>query len=85
MSFEEFRKETGLSCAELEKITGYTRQGIHKVFSKTEKGKPLSKKFLVGINLAIEKKIQEETQSYEKKINKLREIQEKLKERGAQY
>ncbi|AKA68513.1 hypothetical protein [Clostridium scatologenes] len=82
MGFEEFRKDTGFTCAELEKITGYTRQGIHKVFSKTEKGKPLSKKFLVGINAAIEKKIKEETEQHENKISKLREMQEKLKEDG---
>ncbi len=80
MGFEEFRKETGLSCTELEEITGYTRQGIHKVFRKKEEGKPPNKKFLVSINVAIEKRMQEETKAYEDKMNKLRELQEKFKE-----
>lgn len=80
MEFGEFRKETGLSCAELEEITGYTRQGIRLLFKKIEEGKPLNKKSLVCINAAIEKKIQEETKAYEEKMNKLRELKEKFKE-----
>lgn len=82
MGFEEFRKDTGFSCTELEEITGYTRQGLHKVFSKTEKGKPLNRKFLVCINVAIEKRMREETKAYEERMNKLRELQEKFKEGG---
>ncbi|WP_411678857.1 hypothetical protein [Clostridium thailandense] len=80
MGFEEFRKETGFSCAELEEITGYTRQGIRLLFKKVEEGKALNKKSLVCINTAIEKKMQEEIKAHEEKMNKLRELQEKFKE-----
>lgn len=77
-SYSDFRKEIGLKGIEIEKLIGYTKQGIHNAFKKIEEGKQPSEKFLVGINSVINKKIQEETQAYEEKMNKLKEFQEKI-------
>ncbi|KIS22043.1 hypothetical protein [Clostridium botulinum] len=77
-SYSDFRKEIGLKGVEIEKLTGYTKQGIHNAFKNIEEGKQPSKKFLVCINSVINKKIQEETQAYEEKMNRLKELQEKI-------
>ncbi|AUN10406.1 hypothetical protein [Clostridium botulinum] len=79
-SYSDFRKEIGLKGVEIEKLTGYTKQGIHNAFKNIEEGKQPSKKFLVCINSAIDKKIDEETKIYGEKINKLRELKERFKE-----
>ena len=79
-SYSDFKKEIGLKGVEIEKLTGYTKQGLHYAFNMIEEGKLPSKKFLVCINAAIDKKIKEETEQYEEKINKLREIKERFKE-----
>ncbi|MBA4509961.1 hypothetical protein H1057_18245 [Clostridium sporogenes] len=79
-SYSDFRKAIGLKGVEIEKLTGYTKQGIHNAFKNIEEGKQLSKKFLVCINSAIDKKINEETKIYEEKINNLRELRERFKE-----
>lgn len=79
-SYSDFRKEIGLKGVEIESLTGYTRQGLHYAFSLMEEGKQPGKKFLVCINSAIDKKIDEETKIYEEKIKKLRELKERFEE-----
>lgn len=77
-SYSDFRKDIGLTGIEVSKLTGYTRQGLHYAFNMIDEGRQPKKNFLVCINVAIEKVIQEETKLYEERINKLRELQEKF-------
>lgn len=77
-SYSDFRKDIGLKGVELEKLTGYTKQGLHYAFNMIDEGRKPNKKFLVCINSAIDKIIQEETKQYEERISKLRELQEKF-------
>lgn len=74
-NFSKFKKEIGYSSKELEKATGYTRQGLHNAFGMISEGKRPSNQFAVCINAAIDKKIKEETEIYEEKINKLKKLQ----------
>lgn len=77
-SYSDFRKQIGLKGPEIEKLTGYTKQGLYFAFNMISEGKQPSRKFLVCINSVINKRIQKETQAYEERMNKLRELQEKL-------
>lgn len=79
-SYAGFRKVIGLKGPEIEKLTGYTKQGLYFAFNMIDEGKQPAKKFLVCINSVINKKMQEETKAYEERMNKLRELQEKFKE-----
>jgi len=81
-NFTEFKNEIGYSSKEFEKITGYTRQGLHNAFNTINQGKKANDRFLVCINAAIDKKIQEEIRIHEEKLKKLRELQEKYLEGG---
>jgi hypothetical protein len=76
--FTEFKKVIGYSGKTIEEITGYTRQGLHFIFSNMAKGIKPQKKTLVCINAAITERIQEETRAYELRMYELRELQEKL-------
>ncbi|GEM_PF-6105592 len=75
-SYSEFRKIVGLKGAEIEKLTGYTRQGIHHVFNMS---KP-AEKFLTCINYVMEKQIVLEMEKHEKRIRELRELQESFQD-----
>lgn len=77
-SYPYFRESIGLKGPEIEKLTGYTKQGLYYAFNMIDEGKQPAKKFLVCINAAIEKRMKEETKVYEEKMNKLRELQEKF-------
>ncbi|MHB7981152.1 hypothetical protein CF067_16650 [Clostridium sporogenes] len=79
-SYPYFRESIGLKGPEIEKLTGYTKQGLYYAFNMIDEGKQPAKKFLVCINSAIDKKIDEETRIYEEKINKIRELKERFKE-----
>lgn len=74
-NYSKFKTEIGYSSKELEKATGYTRQGLHNAFGMISEGKKPSNQFIVCINAAINKKIQEEMKNYEEKISKLRKLQ----------
>lgn len=78
--FVKFKEQLGCTTQEIVKVTGYTRQGLYNAFNILSQGKTPGRKFLVCINAAINKKIEEETRVYEDKMNKLRELQEKFKE-----
>jgi hypothetical protein len=78
--FVKFKNQLGYTTQEMEKVTGYTRQGLYNAFNILSHGKMPSKQFAVCMNAAIEKRMQEETKAYEEKINKLRELQKKFKE-----
>ncbi|EPS48162.1 hypothetical protein CFSAN002367_21232 [Clostridium botulinum CFSAN002367] len=66
-SYSDFRKEIGLKGVEIEKLTGYTKQGIHNAFKNMEEGKQPSKKFLVCINSVINKKSKKKLKLMRKK------------------
>ena len=76
--FTEFKKIIGCSSKELEKLTGYTRQGLRLAFDNISKGKQPNKRFTVCINSAISQKIQEETQKYEARIAELNGLKAEL-------
>lgn len=80
--YSDFRKNIGLKGIELEKLTGYTKQGLHYAFNMIDEGMQPNKKFIVCINSAIDKVIQEETKQYEERINKLRELQKNFNVKG---
>lgn len=80
--YSDFRKDIKLKGIELEKLTGYTKQGLHYAFNMIDEGRQPNKKFLVCINSAIDKVIQKETKLYEERINKLRDLQEKFNVKG---
>lgn len=44
-SYSEFRKSIGLKGTEIEKLTGYTKQGLHYAFNMIDEGKQLAKNF----------------------------------------
>jgi hypothetical protein len=76
----EFRKITGYSNAELEKLTGYTRQGLHLAFSKITEGKSPQAKFKVILEHVIDTKLYDETAKYQARIAELKQLKEKLGE-----
>jgi uncharacterized protein YyaL (SSP411 family) len=80
--FVKFKKQLGYTTQEIAKATGYTRQGLYNAFNILSQGKIPGRKFLVCINAAIEKRMQEETKAYEDKMNKLRELQGKFNVEG---
>jgi hypothetical protein len=77
-SFSEFKKELELSSEQLEKLTGYTRQGLHYAFSMIDKGKKPSRQFLKCMDIALNKKIEEETLQFTQRIEKLKQMQNEL-------
>ena len=84
-NFLMFKQETGYNCEQLERITGYTRQGLDYAFKMLDNGKKPSKKFLMCINVAISKKIQEEESEMKKdndrhikKIERLKKVQSNI-------
>lgn len=79
-SYPYFRKNIGLKGPEIEKLTGYTKQGLYFAFNMIDQGRQPAKKFLVCINAAIDKKIEEETRLYEERMSKLRELKKRFKE-----
>lgn len=81
-SYSDFRKDIGLKGIDISKITGYTKQGLHYAFNMIDEGRQPKKNFLVCINSAIDKVIQEETKQYEERIKKLKELQEKFNLEG---
>ena len=76
--FTEFKKIVGYSCSELEKLTGYTRQGLHFTFDNISKGKQPPRRFIVCVNVAINQKIQEETQKYDARMAELNRLKEEM-------
>lgn len=80
--FSNFRKEIRLKGEEISKLTGYTRQGLNYAFNMIDEGKQPKKKFLVCINSAIDKVIEEENKKHEERINKLKKLQEKFNVSG---
>lgn len=78
ITYREFRKVVKFKGDELERITGYTRQGIDYGFKMLENGKKPSDKFLVCINQVIEKRKRIEIDQHQKEIKKLNELQNKL-------
>ncbi|KGO13130.1 hypothetical protein NZ45_13850 [Clostridium botulinum] len=65
-SYPYFRESIGLKGPEIEKLTGYTKQGLYYAFNMIDEGKQPAKKFLVCINSAIDKKLMKR-QRYMKK------------------
>lgn len=78
-SYKKFKQVIGYSGDELEKFTGYTRQGLHCAFGMIDAGKEPSRQFIVCINAALNQRIEEETRKYNEKVKQLRELQEEYK------
>ena len=74
----QFRKIIGYSNAELEKMTGYTRQGLHLAFSKIHEGKSPQAKFKVILEHVIDTRIYEETAKYQSRIAELKELKDRI-------
>lgn len=77
-SHTKFKKVLGCRNEELEKLTGYTRQGLHFAFNKIDQGKKPTPQFLVCMNAAIERKMEEETEQHEKRMEELNKLKEEL-------
>ncbi|SFA70633.1 hypothetical protein [Clostridium frigidicarnis] len=78
-SYSDFKKEIGLKGVEIEKLTGYTKQGLHYAFNMIDEGKQPAKRFLVCINCVIEKEFAKEIERHEKRIRELKELKEILR------
>lgn len=77
MNLNEFRKITGYSNKQLEKMTGYTRQGLWLGMKKIRE--PLQAKLRIILEKVVDQKIAEEKAAYEARIEELRQLKEKLK------
>lgn len=75
----KFREVTGYSNEQLEKMTGYTRQGLNKAFKKMQEGSQLQTKTRIILAQVIDQKIAEETAAYEKRIEELNRLKESLR------
>ena len=73
----EFRQVTGYSNEQLEKMTGYTRQGLNKGFKKIHE--PLQTKLRIILDKVVDQRIVEETVAYEARMRELRHLKETLK------
>jgi hypothetical protein len=80
LSIRKFLIDTGMNMKELERLTGYTRYGLYNAFKMIDEERQPSKQFLICMNAAINEKVQEEIELHEKKINKLKELQERFRE-----
>lgn len=78
-NFAMFKTETGYNSETLESLTGYTRQGLHYAFNMMDKGEMPSKKFIICINEAIEKRIKDEEYEMQKRANRHMKKIERLK------
>ena len=56
--YSRIRRELGFSDGELQRITGYTRQGLRYSFELLKNGKKPNPRFFIGVKLAIDEKIQ---------------------------
>jgi hypothetical protein len=74
-----FRQVTGYSNEQLEKMTGYTRQGLNKAYSKIHEGKSPQAKLKIILDRVIDQRIAEETVAYETRLAELRQLKERLK------
>ena len=73
----EFRQVIGYSNEQLEKLTGYTRQGLNKGFKKIHE--PLQTKLRIILDRVIDQRIAEETAAYETRMKELKQLKEKLR------
>jgi hypothetical protein len=73
----EFREVTGYSNEQLEKMTGYTRQGLNKGIKKIHE--PLQAKLRIILNKVIDQKIADEMKAYEARVAELGQLKEKLR------
>lgn len=72
--FSEFKNTLKCKSDELEKITGYTRQGLRYAFSKIDAGIEPEDKFANCINAAVDKKLQEEELRHQTRVQELKKL-----------
>lgn len=72
--YTELKKAMRCKGMELEELTGYTRQGLYFTFSKIDAGEEPPKRFKICINAAVDKKIQEEEQRHEARVQELKSL-----------
>lgn len=72
-----FRQVIGYSNEQLEKLTGYTRQGLNKGIKKIHE--PLQAKLRIILDCVIDQRITEETAAYETRMKELRHLKETLR------
>lgn len=78
-SYADFRKTVRLKGPDIQNLTGYTKQGLYFAFNMIDEGRQPAKKFLVCINSVIDKVIQKETEQYQERMKKLKELQERFR------
>jgi hypothetical protein len=76
-SLSEFREIVGYSNEQLEKMTGYTRQGLNKGIKKIRE--PLQTKLRIILDKVIDQRIAEETAAYEARMQELKHLKETLR------
>jgi hypothetical protein len=76
-SLSEFREVVGYTNEQLEKMTGYTRQGLNKGIKKVRE--PLQTKLRIILGQVIEQRIAEETAAYEARMQELKHLKERLR------
>jgi hypothetical protein len=76
-SLSEFREVIGYSNEQLEKMTGYTRQGLNKGIKKIME--PLQTKLRIILGQVIDQKIDEEMAAFEARITELKQLKESLR------
>lgn len=76
-SLSEFREIVGYSNEQLEKMTGYTRQGLNKGIKKIRE--PLQTKLRIILEQVIDRRIAEETAAYEARMKELKQLKERLR------
>lgn len=79
-SFSKFKKVIGENGEKIAKSAGYTRQGLYNAFGLLDQGKKPSNQFFVCMDSVINKKIEEETLKFTKRIEELKKLQENLQE-----
>jgi hypothetical protein len=72
----DFREIVGYSNEQLEKMTGYTRQGLNKGIKKIRE--PLQTKLRIILEQVIDSRISEETAAFEARVKELWQLKKKL-------
>lgn len=73
----EFRRATGYTNRDLERMTGYSRHGLNKGIKKIRE--PLQVKMKLALDRVVDQRIAEETAAYEARIMELKQLKNSLR------
>lgn len=76
--FQEFKNKTGLRTQDLERETGYTRQGLIYSFNRLETEGECSRSFNAALNNLVRRLLIEESSRNIQRINELKAIRNKV-------